>query len=217
MKRNVMLGVPVVALTIAAIAYWASVASGPFSETSRVALISGGLAAFATLFVAYVGWIIGTRQDEARREHERLLAREARLFERLAPAYEQILVQLNQAWQTMNETLPFFLFGSASPDPYGSLSEEEKRDFLRTGQEQASRVDALVVAYGSPELKALLVELRPIQQGFWGNVLQYRAEIARKDPRVTERYADAHRIRERCQPVIEKIRAQVGDELRGLM
>ena len=106
-------------------------------STFLTLLTGGGLAVLGGLLSDW----IGARRDKRRYEHEQVMAREARRQERLEQAYIELLTYLSRYWDWAKSVRP--MWGSIpAPDP---LPPQDRW-----------RMEALVTAHGSPEVRRLL-------------------------------------------------------------
>jgi len=112
--------------------------------------VIAAIAVFATVAVAWIAHLDRNGDRENQRslsreghEHERTLAREARLQERRAGAYRDMLVMAFRIQEVVAQTMP--ILESVPPPPRIPLpTNEEQREMAAT-----------VAAYGSPDVVAL--------------------------------------------------------------
>ena len=102
-------------------------------------LTGGGLAALGGLLSDW----IGARRDQRRYQHEQAMAREVRRQERLEQAYLELLTYLAHHWDWARSVRPM-LGEIPAPDPVPA--------------QERWRLQALVSAHGSPEVRRLLRE-----------------------------------------------------------
>jgi hypothetical protein len=111
------------------------------AKTVLVLLTGGGLAAVGGLVSGWLTNWPGTKRDERRYNHEQEQARLARLQERLEQAYIELLTFLSHYSQWAESVRP--VIGPVQrPDP--------------VPQEERWRMEALLTAYGSDEIRLLL-------------------------------------------------------------
>jgi hypothetical protein len=105
-------------------------------------LTGGGLAALGGLLSGLVTNWLGDKRDQRKYEHERAMAADARRQERLEQAYIELLAYLahNAGWARSVRPM----VAIKAPDPLTS--------------EEIQRVEALVAAFGSEEVRQLLDE-----------------------------------------------------------
>jgi hypothetical protein len=113
------------------------------------------------------------RQEDAQadRRHERETAHRARLFERQADAYIDLLILLKEYSDPMGEAhsaLDDMSPSALLPDP----SSEEARE---RRSEKVGPLDARVAAYGSPEAAALMDDLLQEAHRFHVALRRYKA------------------------------------------
>jgi hypothetical protein len=117
------------------------------SKDAMTLWTGGGLVAAGAVVGAVAGALLtnwlGARRDRRTHEHEQVMAREARRQERLEQAYLELLRYLSHYLDWARSVRP--IVGPVPvPDP---LPREERW-----------RIEALVTAYGSPEVLRLLRE-----------------------------------------------------------
>jgi hypothetical protein len=174
--------------------------------TTFLALLTGGgLAAIGGLLSGLVANWLGERRDQRKYEHERVMALEARRQQRLEQAYVELLGYLahHAAWARSVQAL----FDVKAPDPLAD--------------ENVKRIEALVTAYGSDEVRQLLVQW--IERG--GKLAQASAVIntERESANPSQELQDeAHRelraipsYRDAILDVDSAIRERVRRELTG--
>jgi hypothetical protein len=105
-------------------------------------LTGGGLAALGGLLSGWVTNWLGDKRDQRKYEHEQAMAAEARRQERLEQAYIELLAYLAHHAGWARSVRP--MVAVKAPDP---LTDEN-----------VQRVEALVTAYGSEEVRQLLDE-----------------------------------------------------------
>jgi len=105
-----------------------------------VLLTGGGLVALGGLISGFLGNWLGAKRDQRTHAHEQAMAREARHQERLAQTYIELLMSMARTseWVTSLRPLVGPVPPSEPPPP------EERR-----------RIQALVTAYGSDEVRRL--------------------------------------------------------------
>jgi hypothetical protein len=115
-------------------------------STLQTLLTGGGLAALGGLLSGLITNWLGAKRDQRKYEHERAMALEARRQERLEQAYIELLRYLS---------------------PYADWAESAQRLLGKPPAipdlppaEELKRVEALLEAYGSPEVRQLLREWR---------------------------------------------------------
>jgi hypothetical protein len=104
-------------------------------------LTGGGLAALGGLLSGWITNWLGDKRDQRKYAHERDMAAEARRHERLEQAYMELLNYLSRHWDWARSVRPFW-GQPPTPEP---LPREERW-----------RIEALVTAYGSEEVRRLL-------------------------------------------------------------
>jgi hypothetical protein len=115
--------------------------------TTFVAILTGGgLAALGGVLSAWVTNWLGKKRDERKYEHERTMALEARHQERLEQAYIELLGYLSHYADWVKSVQRLRGKPPAAPDP--------------PPREELNRVEVLVEAHGSPEVRRLLREWR---------------------------------------------------------
>jgi vacuolar-type H+-ATPase subunit I/STV1 len=173
---------------------------------------SAAIAIGALLLGAALSELRASREASRRRDEqaesrrfEREQTAEARLFERRAGAYVEVITALARTQEKVSNALPVIGWHR---NPF-ELTDEER---VQLGDE-ARRVDALVVAFGSAELRAMLKELRRVERRFFINAERYEREggDAGDDPR--DRYDKAEDIRSEYRTLMNRIRDRVGEEL----
>lgn len=107
-------------------------------------------------------------------------------------------------------------YSGQDPDPLGSLPPEDWQAYVTRARDEGSQLVAVIVAYGSVELKEILGRLKPIQSDFWANVYEYRNTMRRpggaaKPP--SDYYVEAHKIRERFEAVRGELHVRIETEL----
>jgi hypothetical protein len=105
-------------------------------------LTGGGLAALGGLLSGLITNWLGDKRDQRKYEHERAMALEARRQERLEQAYIELLGYLSHYAEWARSAQRLLGEPPAPPDPLP--------------REELNRVEALVEAYGSEEIRRLL-------------------------------------------------------------
>jgi hypothetical protein len=113
--------------------------------TLQTLLTGGGLAALGGLLSGLITNWLGDRRDQRKYGHERVMALDARRQDRLEQAYIELLAFLahHAAWA---KSVQPKLGPIEAPDPLP--------------RQEVWRVDALVEAHGSPEVRGLMREWR---------------------------------------------------------
>jgi len=112
-------------------------------KTFLALLTGGGLAVMGGVLSGVLTAWLGAKRDKRRYTHERKMAREARVQERLAQTYVELHTYLSHHQDWANSVRP--MWGPVpAPDP---LPPAERW-----------RIEALVTAYGSDEVRRLLGE-----------------------------------------------------------
>jgi hypothetical protein len=139
------------------------------------AVISSGVVGVAGVATAYFNSRAERKQrrDEAQadRRHERETAHRARLFERQADAYIDVLVMLKEyadEMRTARSKIGDISPAAMLPDP----SSEEAR---AQRKERIGPLDARVAAYGSPETAELMTRLLEEYVSFNNALLSHKA------------------------------------------
>lgn len=179
----------------------------PISATIAIFAFVGGQVVIAFISEWRARREAGRRRDEQEegRQFEREQAAEARLFERRADAYVELVTGLSRTQDKIRNALPVMGWHK---NPF-EMTEEQRREFA----DEARRLDALVVAFGSAELREMLHKLRPLETRFFINAERYEREGGNEGPDKFERYEKAHEIREEYQALLTQIRDRVGAEL----
>jgi hypothetical protein len=128
---------------------------------------------------------------------EREQAAESRIFERRADAYVEVVTALNRTQDKVRNALPVFGWHK---NPF-DLTDEERTQLA----EEARRVDALVVAFGSAELRDMLDRLRRIENRFFVNAERYEREGGDAGPDKFDRYHEAEEIRKEHRELLTQI------------
>ena len=209
MKTKVGL-VATAALAIAVTAILASI--GAVLVARSVGIAADDLVPIAGIVAALTATVtsaaLSAWSSTAERAHARQLARDARLYERRAVAYVEIIESQNRITDKMATTLPFM---GQHVDPFEMT--DEQREALSN---EARHVDALVVVSGSKALRRLLREIRAIDTKFWLNASRYLREGGAGGPERFERYREAHDLRTARDVLLKRVRDQVGVELEAI-
>jgi hypothetical protein len=174
-----------------------------------VATVGGTLVGLAGIGVT--AWGARQQRESAKdlaglqHEHERDLARGARLFDRRSDVYEAMIDYVQVWWERIADTEPIFRAAGA-PDPPEAPGPDEWRPMyvrLRT--------------FGSPEVTALYEEFSQRTQDFFIQAGLLRAAMnqrgSRQEPEPWEETQDA---RVRVKDTFDRLQRRVSEELASL-
>jgi hypothetical protein len=161
--------------------------------------------------VAVTGWSSWVQRQSAKElaslqhEHERELARGARLYDRRAPVYEQTLTLLN-VWMERVDLTERLWTSASDPEPPELPDPKEWRTML-----------AQLGAHGSPEVSGAYREFTEAIQAFYDSVNQLRMI---RDGHAGGSAGDAatwmQEARGKVRVALKKLERLVSDELAGL-
>jgi hypothetical protein len=175
-------------------------------KTFLALLTGGGLAVAGGLLSGLLTNWLGGRRDHRKYDHERDMAREARRQDRLAQTYIELHRYLSHYWDWARSVRPL----------WGPIPAPE-----RLPREERWRIEALVTAYGSEEVRQLLDE--------WGEhaatienadqMMRLVEESKNPSAQLDEEAQREHRAlrdyKEAMHAADETIRERVRRELRG--
>jgi len=141
-----------------------------------------------------VNWLVAREN----RSHERRLAHDARLFERRAAAYTDLLAACQRLMQYVERTEPIWGPGPEPPEP---PSDEEQRE-----------LDARVGAFVSRQVDEQLNAFRTTIVDFHDHVIAYR-EARDTSHTTAEHGTKMHAARDEARRKMRLLEATVRDEL----
>src|SRR6266508_5485762 len=179
-------------------------------DTLALALVSGLLGGGAVAVIGGLITLVVQRRDHAARraevaagqDHERTMAREQRLQDRRARAYERALVQAYRLDSWVERTEPFI---GPAPDPPPPLPDDE-----------VWQLNALTAAHASPEVQALALAMSQVARTF--NVAAMMAADERAGHPAGQAVAPRVQLTEARTAFHASVRAfaeRIGAELRG--
>jgi hypothetical protein len=169
-------------------------------------LTGGGLAIVGGLLSGLLTNWLGAKRDERKYNHEQAMVRETRIQSRLEQAYIELHTCLSHYRDWANSVQPL----------WGPVSEP-----ILLPRQELWRIEALVTAYGSEEVRRLLKEweeqARKLENA--DQLIRWVKESKNPSKEIDKEAQDEHRAVPRYKEAMYKadaaIREQVRRELRG--
>jgi hypothetical protein len=164
-----------------------------------VALVSVIASGAVAIVVASLSTFAAVREGRAAREHERRLARDTRLFDRRADAYESMMAYCEMHMQTVESRCPVF---SPGPDAPNIPIDAEEKMALRGS----------FSTYASPEAEEALDAFLNQTLAFYVRADVYERAKEQGSP-IGGSGKEMHDAREKARARFTELRAQIRDEL----